>query len=505
MNLHDPASFADMPRPEPRFADDTARLKVLESFEPDALEDDPELAAITAFAARLTGMPIAQVTLVEEERQRFLAGEGLDVRETPRSVSFCDTAMRNGELMEVRDATKDVRFADNALVKDPPLIRYYAGQPLVSAEGAPLGALCVIDTRPNAEGLNDFQREGLAVLGQAVMRRLQYRRETIMARAELAEREQRMKRIIEGVPQIAWSANADGDFDYFNARWVEHIGSEPPRTAQDWKEVIHPDDWQDTYDEWQRCFAAGEEYDAEYRMKSVDGSWRWMLALAVPVAERAGEPARWFGTVTDIDETRSAFEERDLLAKELSHRIKNIFAVITGLVSLKSRRSPEHKAFADEFSDTLRALGRAHEFVRPDALGEQECLKEMLQSLFTPYVNGADEPRIRVTGINTQVAARAATPFALVFHELATNSAKYGALSVDDGFVTLDLLDAGKDIMMRWTEHGGPAPAEPEELGFGTRLVEMSITNQLQGSWERRFDADGLVVEMIVAKAAIAD
>ena len=80
--------------------DDAARLDVLESFAPDALEDDPELSAITAFAAKLTGMPIAQVTLVEEERQRFLAGEGLDVKETPRDVSFCDHAMRSNRLMD---------------------------------------------------------------------------------------------------------------------------------------------------------------------------------------------------------------------------------------------------------------------------------------------------------------------------------------------------------------------------------------------------------------------
>ncbi|KLE34830.1 hypothetical protein AAW00_07800 [Aurantiacibacter luteus] len=480
-------------------------MDVLESFAPDALEDDPELSAITAFAAKLTGMPIAQVTLVEEERQRFLAGEGLDVKETPRDVSFCDHAMRSNRLMEVRDATKDERFANNGLVTTPPRIRYYAGQPLISEEGAPLGALCVIDAKPHAEGLNDFQREGLAVLGQAVMRRLQFRRDTLQARKQIDEREERMRRIIEGLPQIAWSADATGRFDYFNAHWRETVGDTPPATADDWREFIHPDDWQEAYDEWGRCFASGEEYGAEYRLKLADGSYAWMLALAVPVAERANEPARWFGTVTDIDETRRALEERDLLAHELSHRIKNLFAVVIGLASLKARRQPEVQSFVTELTDTLRALGRAHEFVRVGhAASSHEDLYGLLEALFEPYAREADEHRVRVSGDHVPVSAASATPLALVFHELATNSAKYGALSTDDGHVTLVVSDEGDMVRLRWQEHGGPPVSEAGAEGFGSRLVEMSVKGQLGGTWERTFAPEGLVVDLMVSKAAIA-
>ena len=504
MNLHSPVSFAVMPDADPRYADDDARLDVLDSFEPDALEDDPELAAITAFAAKLTGMPIAQVTLVEKERQRFLAGEGLDVRETPRSVSFCDIAMRNGDLMEVRDATKDVRFADNALVTDPPLIRYYAGQPLVSAEGAPLGALCVIDTKPNAEGLNNFQREGLAVLGQAVMRRLQFRRDTLRAREELDERERRMQRIIEGVPQIAWSADAGGRFDYFNSRWEKLVGKRPPRTAEEWEAHIHPDDWEEAYTEWQRCFAEGDEYDAEFRLKYADGEWGWVLAQAVPVADRGSGMARWFGTVTDIDEVRQALEERDLLAKELSHRIKNVFAVVIGLASLKVRNAPEHEPYARDLIEVLRSLNRAHEFVRPDSGVTQDNLQGLLGALFAAYIDADGERRIVVSGADTEITHRAATPLALVFHELATNSAKYGALSAEGGQVTVDVEDRGETMLMVWREGGGPPPAEKSADGFGSRLVEMSISGQLAGSWDRRFEESGLVVELTVSKDAIA-
>lgn len=493
-----------MPEAAPQFADDAARLRVLESFEPDALEDDPELRAIVGFAARLCNVPAAQVTLVEELRQRFIAGEGLEERETPREVSFCNIAMRQNTLMEVRDATTDQRFNENGLVVGPPGIRFYAGQPLVSEEGAPLGALCVVDLEPHPEGLNSFQREGMAVLAQAVMRRLNARRANIVAERELRESEERLRRVLEGVPQIAWSADAEGNFDYFNARWKQQVGTEPPRVAEDWRPVIHPDDAETAFADWHNSLGRGQEYEAEFRMLQADGSYRWVLGLAVPVTDAESKAVRWFGTVTDIDEVHRALEERDMLANELSHRIKNIFAVVIGLASLKVKKTPEHEPFAHELIDVLRALGRAHEFVRPESSIVQDSLQGVLTALFEPYALSKDVPRILIAGDDASISPRSATPLALVFHELATNSAKYGSLSVDSGHVTLTIKDTGQELALTWQEHGGPKVSAGGRPGFGTRLVEMSITGQLDGSLERDFRESGLVAALTISKAALA-
>ncbi|RPF71599.1 sensor histidine kinase [Aurantiacibacter spongiae] len=504
MNEHVAITPSGVPEPSPVYNDEAERLRVLHSFEVDALQDDPELNAIASFAARLCNVPIAQVTLVEEVRQRFLAGEGLEVDDTPREVSFCQHAMQTCELMEVHDATEDERFVDNDLVTRDPGIRYYAGQPLISDEGAPLGALCVIDTRPNQEGLSDFQREGLAVLGQAVLRRLRNRRENLQAERAIAEREERMRRMIDGVPQIAWSADARGNFEYFNRRWKELTGETPPATLTHWKRFIHPEDWETAKAEWLRCFAAGEEYEAEFRLCTREHGWLWMLAQAAPVAERRGDPLRWFGTLTDIDEGRQLSEERDVLAKELSHRIKNIFAVVIGLATMKARKAPEHESFARDLTDTLRSLSRAHDFVRPQDAAMQESLQGLLSALFEPYRDELGGPRVHLSGEDAEIHHRAATPLALVFHELATNSAKYGALSADDGHVDLVAEDRGDVIGLVWTEHGGPPAVDAGERGFGSRLVEMSVRGQLQGEWDRRFTDEGLIVELTVSKDALA-
>jgi PAS domain S-box-containing protein len=482
----------------PAFADEAERMRVLRDYPLDSLAGDPELASIARFVARLCEAPVALVSLVEEERQRFLAAEGLEATETPRDISFCGHAMLGDGLMEVRDATPDARFANNPLVTGEPHIRFYAGQPLTSEEGLPLGTLCVIDTAVRTSGLTQFQREGLEVLAQTVMRRLRSRRHSTAARREHEERVAYLRTFADSIPAIAWSATPDGHFEYFNRRMVDFTGLPDDQRGT----AFHPEDWKKASALWQHSLKTGEIYETEHRLRRRDGEFRWMIARAVPVRDSDGNIVRWFGTAVDIHDLYAASESRDLLAKELSHRIKNIFAVVSGLVSMSVRKRPEVKDFGEELIGTIQALGRAHDYVRPAEGKRQSSLHGMLADLFGPY--GGDQVRVAVEGDDVTILARAATPLALVFHELATNSAKYGALSVEEGTVALSIEDLGETMLLRWVERGGPPPKRDRKEGFGSRLVEMSVTGQLRGSWERRFEEDGLVCELTVSKAAIA-
>jgi len=475
-----------------------ARLAVLASFDADTLQDDPELTAIVGFAARLCGAPVARISLVGQERQRALAGEGLDLGETALDQSFCAHAMRQGALMEVLDARRSDLLADNPPVPASPRFGYYAGQPLISEEGVPLGALCVIDSEPRSAGLDEFQREGLRVLARAVMRRLSAHRETLQATRDIAQREEQLRTLADSMPAIVWSADASGRFDYFNSVMARTLGE-----GREDGSAVHPEDRPAVDAAWQHSVDTGEPYETEHRVRYADGKYRWMLARAIPMRDRQGQVVRWFGTAIDIDEVHNLSDSRDLLGKELSHRIKNIFAVVVGLISIEARKYPDHRDFAASLVETLRALGRAHDFVRPLGGATRESLKGLLDVLFAPYGGN----RIQVSGDEATIAARAATPLALVFHELATNSAKYGALSADKGHVTLDVIDEDETVRLLWREQGGPPPAvgpDTDSSGFGSRLVEMSVTGQLGGSWDRRFEPEGLIVELTVSKDAIA-
>ena len=210
------------------------------------------------------------------------------------------------------------------------------------------------------------------------------------------------------------------------------------------------------------------------------------------------------GTTTDIDDAHKLSESRELLARELSHRIKNIFAVIGGLVSLTLRKQPGARELGDELIGMIHALGRAHHYVDPVAAASSSKLRELLKELFAPYVvNG--QSRIEVTGDIVEVAPRAVTPLALVFHELATNSTKYGALSDEQGRVTLALErdEVEEAARFTWTEKGGPTAEQPGAGGFGSQLMDMSITGQLRGKLERKWLPEGLVVEIEVPLDAI--
>jgi PAS domain S-box-containing protein len=499
LNLQRPFFGPAGPLPSLEAATEEQRAWVVETYGLDTLDSDPELGAIAQFAGSLCQAPIALVSLLVGGKQRFLARQGTVQTENESSISFCSHAMLQERVMEVRDATSDERFARNPLVLGPPHIRFYAGQPLVSEEGRPLGALCVVDVSPRPDGLTELQREGLEVLGQAVMRRLQARREELAAAREIGRHELHVRALADSIPAIAWSSDGEGNFDYFNRQLLDFTGDNSHEDGG----AIHPDDFGLAHARWQECLRTGDTYEVEHRVRRHDGAYRWMMARCVPIKDDNGKPVRWFGTAVDIHDVHELSEARDLLAKELSHRIKNIFAVVSGLIALAVRKKPEVSVFGSELIGTIQALGRAHDYVRPAEGVRRSSLHGMLHDLFAPYGAG-DAARVAVLGDDADVAPRAATPLALVFHELATNAAKYGALSADDGIVELTIRDGGETLLLRWVERGGPPPTRQPAEGFGSHLVEMSVTGHLGGAWERRFEPQGLVCELTVAKAAIA-
>ncbi|AUW59534.1 histidine kinase [Sphingobium sp. SCG-1] len=492
----------------------TDRLALLREYDLDSVEF-AELDEITAFASALCGTPTCLVSIVEDERQRFLARTGLDVSETPRDVSFCAHAMLGDQLFTIPDAALDARFADNALVTGPPHIRFYAGAPLISAEGIPLGALCVIDYVPR-EGLTPLQSQGLMLLGRQVSAflearrrdRLQLRDAEIRASA-LKDSEIRFQTLADTMPQMVWSTRPDGYHDYYNARWYEFTGMPTGSTdGEEWNGMFHPDDQANAWRHWDHSLQTGEPYEIEYRLRHHSGQYRWTLGRALPIRDETGNITRWFGTCTDIHERKREMEEREMIAHELSHRIKNIFSVIAGLIGLSARERPEISDVADQLRDRVTALGRAHDYVRPhsadsaSAIG-QNSLFGVLEQLFEPY-QSADNKRIAITGEDQVVDDRSATPLALLFHELATNAAKYGALSDLRGRVVVETSSQDDMCVMHWREEGGPPVAAPVQTGFGSRLISLSVERQLGGTIERDWRSDGLNVILNIPTRAMS-
>lgn len=156
------------------------------------------------------------------------------------------------------------------------------------------------------------------------------------AAVALATREAEFRTLADTMPQMVWSTKPDGSADYVNARWHEFTGAHSGMTDRDlWTPLIHPQDRERVSESWRQSVAAGEPYEVEYRLRRHDGAYRWVLGRAQPLRNQQGQVVRWFGTCTDIDDSRRAQElmrdadrRKDAFLATLAHELRNPLAPI---------------------------------------------------------------------------------------------------------------------------------------------------------------------------------
>lgn len=319
----------------------------------------------------------------------------------------------------------------------------------------------------------------------------------VLALRDLELSQERFHALIESIPQIVWSADAQAHHDYFNSRWNEFTGLDAANVdGAMWETLVHPEDWPRVSNKWNECVATGKPYDIEYRFLHHSGQYRWLRVMALPVRDSDGVIQRWYGTSTDIEESKALEMERELVANELDHRIRNLFALVRSLVALSAREDAAFAPFANQFQHRLSALHKAHEFVRTHdpALAGAASVQALARAILAPY---NDNRRITIEGDDATLQDHLVTPLALVFHELATNSAKYGALTSDSGTLSLRFQCGYGRIMLIWTETGIMTPgATTDGGGFGSKLLSQTIERQLKGKFSRALTPDGLSFKM---------
>lgn len=316
--------------------------------------------------------------------------------------------------------------------------------------------------------------------------------------------------LTDAMPQMVWSTRPDGHHDYYNAQWYAFTGvPEGSTDGEAWAGMFHPEDQPRAWERWTQSLLSGEPYEVEYRLRHRSGEYRWTIGRANPIRDAQGRIVRWVGTCTDVHEAKMAAEQNEILSRELSHRIKNIFAVISGMISLSARQFPPAAEFAGKLRQRVAALGRANEYARPHSeysrpAHDETTLSGLIERLAEPYP-AYDEGRIGVGGEDVDIDDRGATPVSLVVHELLTNALKYGALSNDAGRVSIGISRRAGNVVLEWIERGGPhISSEPERSGFGTLLANLSITRQLDGLVSRRWDEEGLTVVLEIPENRLA-
>lgn len=197
-----------------------------------------------------------------------------------------------------------------------------------------------------------------------------------------------------------------------------------------------------------------------------------------------------------LDRTRQTAdaEHRELLLLELKHRVKNMLATAQAIARQTARhhrRDPD--ALVEAFTGRLNAMARAHDLITVKNTGEV-CVRDLIIAQVCPYASG--EEQVEWDGPHMQVSPDAASALGLVLHELATNAAKHGALNVPEGRVSIRWTAEEGRVRIRWTEHGGPPVTPPARRGFGTTLIESSLSHALDGEIVLSYEPSGLRAEM---------
>ena len=227
-----------------------------------------------------------------------------------------------------------------------------------------------------------------------------------------------------------------------------------------------------------------------------DGSSFWNALHLGPIYNSDGDLVYFFGSQWDVSDVRAArAEERHAkaMARELSHRMKNMFAVISGIVNVTGRMRGI-QAEATEINERIQALGRAYETTLDDASSGSIQIGEAIRAVLAPY--GDAGQHLELKGNGARMPFGTVSLVGLMLHELAANATKYGAWSNDDGWVTVDwgMDQAGDALVIAWSERGGP-PIDQEAIQAGTGTAIMDrLLRAGQGTIERRWKPEGLSV-----------
>ncbi|TNC52385.1 PAS domain S-box protein [Rubellimicrobium rubrum] len=639
---------------EPSWSEEE-RLRALNRYSILGSERETLFDEVARLAADICEAPVAMVGFITADRHWLKAEIGVGSRDLPLETSFCRHAIQDSGLFVVPDLAQDPRFAQNPFVTGEPGVRFYAGAPLLTPEGVPLGTVCIFDTVPRPDGLDERPARLLRTLARHVMTELELRRALAERDAEItaARYREEERRVAEAALVASEARLRERTADLVRAQRVGRIGGFevdlrdgnrsrcspeylaihglPPESwnesHEDWVARIHPDDRTRTERMFLEAVAEGlTSYDFEYRIiRPSDGAVRWIGALAEIEHDGDGRPLRlvgahsditarkeaedalrvseanyralfeqaavgvarvgldgiflevndrfctiaghdrdWligrnFGDITlpedkdrdrasltalvagematytvekrylrpdggqvwvnlsvglvrrpdgtpdhavavieDITDRRRVEDGRQLLVRELNHRVKNLFAIAGGMVAMTARTTRTSVEMARVLTGRLGALASAHDLIQAAVVGsagtEAVCLQKVAAAVLAPHRPVGEY--LGLGGPPVSLGPGAATGLALVLHELATNAAKYGALSVAHGRLDLTWTVGEGRLDLEWRESGGPPVVPPRRAGFGSRLAQRTVEDQLGGTLGQDWWPEGLRVTL---------
>ncbi|WP_146036535.1 sensor histidine kinase [Pseudotabrizicola formosa] len=319
--------------------------------------------------------------------------------------------------------------------------------------------------------------------------------------------DERHLRIATGAAGVAlWSWNVDTDRITMDSRAFDLWGlpQKSKVTFEDLSACIHPADLDKVRAEFSATRDLRGPYEIDFRILHGDQE-RWISARGR--GEDEGIVGRiMYGVFLDVTYRRSFEEQRELVAREMHHRIKNLFSLSSALASIAARNTDTKQEMLEDLAQRFQGLSAAHNLIFARSYDQKKAIRlnELLSALLQAYLlDPSAAQNISISAPEVLVGEHAITPLAMIIHELATNATKYGALSSDSGRIVVTGEDETDVVRLVWKEAGGPASDRlASKNGFGNKMTERVI-QQFNGSIHRDWTPDGVHITLSLNRALL--
>jgi PAS domain S-box-containing protein len=331
------------------------------------------------------------------------------------------------------------------------------------------------------------------------------------AEEELRAREIRLRLALAAGQLGEWELDLETDTSVRALRHDQIFGYDEPIENWNFETFIShvlPEDRPQVEESFHKAAATGAGWHFECRIRRAnDGEIRWIAASGEPQLAADGHVTKIFGLVGDITERKRWEEHQQLLINELNHRVKNTLATVQSIASQTLRNAPTTQEVMQALEGRLMALSRTHDVLTRENW-EAADLRIIVEQAVEPY-SATSENRLHIGGPKVRLPPRMALALAMALQELVTNAVKYGALSNAAGEIRITwAVEDNKDqtrLLLRWEESGGPPIQTPARRGFGTRLIERSLAQDLDGNVSIEFAPMGLVCTVDAPCRGICD
>jgi two-component sensor histidine kinase/DNA-binding response OmpR family regulator len=298
----------------------------------------------------------------------------------------------------------------------------------------------------------------------------------------------------------SWDWDVQGGICHWDEGQYGIVGAQPhtfPINAVNLKAVVEPEDWDRLLANFGTISPNVSSYQEEVRIRQPGGDLRWCLVSATPSFDADGKLVRMVGVTVDITERKLAEEKQTLLTREVDHRARNALAIVQSIVRLTN--APTTAAYVDTIEGRIKALSRVHSLLS-QLRWEGADLGRLLTDELEPFKSSA--MHIHADGPTVSLKPPAAQALALALHELATNAAKYGALSAPAGTLRVSWELSPEDIIVRWAETAPHRIEVPSAHGFGTKVIKSGVEQQLGGKVMMDWRPEGLLCVMRIPQVS---